>query len=172
MTMEHRGRARKGSSTKRLCIPARDFPSPSHSPRPAFNSKTSPILAPFSDKFPAFLPGSAQNIESDVTYSKQRTGEFLPGATTHTSVLRNLHNAPHIPPRCGHLNFAVRRSNFEHTSHTVCGYNVVDLRIAPATAGRPSLVRRRLELRHNVKLRHGGETEFGSYLARTISNLN
>jgi hypothetical protein len=35
----------------------------------------------FSD-FNAFLPGSAQNIESDVTYSKQRTGEFLPGATT------------------------------------------------------------------------------------------
>ena len=29
-----------------------------------------------------FLPGSAQNIENDVTYSKQRTGEFLPGATT------------------------------------------------------------------------------------------
>src|ERR1700722_16007550 len=28
------------------------------------------------------LPGSAQNIESDVTYSKQTIGEFLPGATT------------------------------------------------------------------------------------------
>jgi hypothetical protein len=35
----------------------------------------------FSD-FSSFLPGSAQNIENDVTYSKQRTGEFLPGATT------------------------------------------------------------------------------------------
>jgi hypothetical protein len=35
----------------------------------------------FSD-FSAFLPGSAKNIENDVTYSKQRTGEFLPGATT------------------------------------------------------------------------------------------
>ena len=30
----------------------------------------------------AFLPGSAQNVENDVTYSKQRTGNFLPGATT------------------------------------------------------------------------------------------
>ena len=30
----------------------------------------------------AFLPGSAQNVESDVTYSKQTLGKFLPGATT------------------------------------------------------------------------------------------
>ncbi len=30
----------------------------------------------------AFLPGSAQTVESDVTYSKQTTGDFLPGATT------------------------------------------------------------------------------------------
>jgi len=28
------------------------------------------------------LPGSAQNIENDVTYSKQTIGKFLPGATT------------------------------------------------------------------------------------------
>jgi hypothetical protein len=31
------------------------------------------------------LPGSAQNIENDVTYSKQTIGKFLPGATTHIS---------------------------------------------------------------------------------------
>jgi hypothetical protein len=30
----------------------------------------------------ALLPGSTQNIESDVTYSKQTTERFLPGATT------------------------------------------------------------------------------------------
>ena len=30
----------------------------------------------------AFLPGSAQKVACDVTYSKQSTGEFLPGATT------------------------------------------------------------------------------------------
>jgi hypothetical protein len=35
----------------------------------------------FSD-FSAFLPGSAQKVESDVTYSKQTTAPFLPGATT------------------------------------------------------------------------------------------
>ena len=35
----------------------------------------------FSD-FSAFLPGSAQNIENDVTSRKQTTGKFLPGATT------------------------------------------------------------------------------------------
>jgi hypothetical protein len=38
----------------------------------------------------AFLPGSAQNVENDVTYSKQRIGEFLPGATTHHSGSRTL----------------------------------------------------------------------------------
>jgi hypothetical protein len=30
----------------------------------------------------AFLPGSAQNVECDVTRTKQTIGEFLPGATT------------------------------------------------------------------------------------------
>jgi hypothetical protein len=30
----------------------------------------------------AFLPGSAQNVECDVTPTKQTVGEFLPGATT------------------------------------------------------------------------------------------
>jgi len=38
----------------------------------------------------ALLPGSAQNIESDVTYSKQRTRKFLPGATTRFRTLRFL----------------------------------------------------------------------------------
>jgi hypothetical protein len=32
--------------------------------------------------FTAFLPGSAQNVENDVTHSKQTTELFLPGATT------------------------------------------------------------------------------------------
>jgi|ERR1700733_14752106 len=33
-----------------------------------------------------FLPGSAQKVECDVTYSKQRTAEFLPGATTRLRI--------------------------------------------------------------------------------------
>jgi hypothetical protein len=145
MTMEHRGRASEGRSTKNRSIPARDFPSPTPNPspsprlRPAFNPKSSPILpnpsqscctssnrfwstnrsyrkqmikprltgSRFADKLfeirqvstqnlapeslrktprfsdsCAFLPGSAKKVENDVTYSKQRTGEFLPGATT------------------------------------------------------------------------------------------
>jgi len=46
----------------------------------------------FSD-FSPFLPGSAQNIENDVTYSKQTTGEFLPGApTTHSRLAEQLTN--------------------------------------------------------------------------------
>jgi hypothetical protein len=58
------------------------------------------------------------------------------------------------------LNFAPRRSKFEQTSQPVCSYNVIDLPSAP------SLFRRRLELRHN------GKPEFGSNLARKISNSN
>jgi hypothetical protein len=46
----------------------------------------------FSD-FSPFLRGSAQNIENDVTYSKQTTGEFLPGApTTHSRLAAQLTN--------------------------------------------------------------------------------
>ena len=149
MTTEHKRRAGEGSSTKSRSIPAQDFPSPTASPRPAFNPKFSSILpalshhvltisnrfwpknrsyrkqptkplltgsrfahklfeirqvfsqnfapenlrkAPrFSDSS-AFLPGSAQNIENDVTYSKQRTGEFLPGATTASRACRKSSN--------------------------------------------------------------------------------
>ena len=40
------------------------------------------ILAKASHCRIEFLPGSGQNIECDVTYSKQTTGRFLPGATT------------------------------------------------------------------------------------------
>jgi TonB family protein len=36
----------------------------------------------------SFLPGSAQNVECDVTYSKQTSGEFLPGAGTRQCVSR------------------------------------------------------------------------------------
>ena len=36
------------------------------------------------------LPGSAQNIENDVTYRKQTTEKFLPGATTHIRIFRLL----------------------------------------------------------------------------------
>src|ERR1700735_1793277 len=38
----------------------------------------------------SFLPGSAQNVECDVTHSKQTLGEFLPGATTPQCVSRTL----------------------------------------------------------------------------------
>jgi len=46
----------------------------------------------FSDSS-AFLPGSAQNIENDVTSRKQTTGKFLPGATTtHSRLVVQLTN--------------------------------------------------------------------------------
>jgi hypothetical protein len=40
---------------------------------------------------PPLLPGSAQNVECDVTYSKQTTGKFLPGATTTHGAFTNSH---------------------------------------------------------------------------------
>jgi len=45
------------------------------------------------------LPGSAQNIENDVTYSKQTIGEFLPGATTHISDVTLSQNSVTAAPR-------------------------------------------------------------------------
>jgi hypothetical protein len=40
------------------------------------------ISVAFQQCFLQFLPGFALRIENDVTYSKQRTAHFLPGATT------------------------------------------------------------------------------------------
>jgi len=40
------------------------------------------FLAKDSVRVIAFLPGSAQNVECNVTPTKQTVGEFLPGATT------------------------------------------------------------------------------------------
>ena len=48
------------------------------------------IRSGFYKGFLRFLPGSAQNIECDVTYSKQSIGKFLPGATTTCSVAQFL----------------------------------------------------------------------------------
>jgi hypothetical protein len=95
--------------------------------------------------FKAFLTETAQHSEFVVTSSKQTTGEFL----TETRIACR-----------HHLNSAPRRSNFKQVSQPVCGYNVIALPSAP------SLFRRRFELHHN------GKPEFGSNLARKISNSN
>jgi|ERR1700733_1765884 len=54
----------------------------SHPPTRHFSLNNRQIRSGFYKAFLPFLPGSAQNIENDVTYSKQSIGEFLPGATT------------------------------------------------------------------------------------------
>jgi hypothetical protein len=159
MTTEHKRRASEGSSTKSRSIPARrDLPSP----RPAFNSRSSPILPALShhvltisnrfwatnrsyrkqkikppltgsrfahklfeirqvstqnlapenlrktarsSESRAFLPGSAQNIENDVTYSQQTTGEFLPGSQPHPELV---------------VNHRISTANFRRESHGYC----------------------------------------------------
>jgi len=62
----------------------------SHHPTRHFFPNKRQIRSGFKKGFPPFLPGSAQNIESDVTYSKQSIGKFLPGATTTCSVAQFL----------------------------------------------------------------------------------
>ncbi len=51
------------------------------------NSQSSQVLSPIPPRIHKWsrplLPGSAQNVESDVTSTKQTTEDFLPGATTH-----------------------------------------------------------------------------------------
>ena len=147
------------------------------------------ILAPenlrktprFSDAS-ALLPGSVQNIENDVTYSKQRTGEFLPGATTtnphsgYWKLSRDPHfesrtpsrdaglNAPRqersLIPTGDYLKFALRGSKFDSTVQPICSHNVVNM---------PSALNSFQKL---LEMCDNGETEFESYLARTISDLN
>jgi hypothetical protein len=53
-----------------------------HDPTRNFSQNNRLIRSRFYELFAPFLPGSAQNVESDVTCSKQSTGKFLPGATT------------------------------------------------------------------------------------------
>ena len=66
----------KSSKTLRRASPKRPPISPplAAPPRPFLPKIPAPTIA--------FLPGSDQNIENDVTYRKQRTENFLPGATT------------------------------------------------------------------------------------------
>ncbi len=53
---------------------------------PAFSSKNLTSKSPLTDRQESrFLPGSAQNIECDVSSRKQSPGKFLPGATTTLS---------------------------------------------------------------------------------------
>jgi len=53
-----------------------------------FSPNNRQIWSGFGRVIPAFLPGSTQNIESEVTYSKQSRGKFLPGARTHFKIFR------------------------------------------------------------------------------------
>jgi len=53
-----------------------------------FHARPAPKIVPSAE----LLPGSAQNIENDVTSTKQTTEDFLPGATTTSSLSPN--NAP------------------------------------------------------------------------------
>ncbi len=87
----------------------------------AFSSKNLTSKSPLTDRqeclgrtkgsgeLPIFLPGSAQNVESDVTSRKQSPKKFLPGATTtpsrHTK-LRNFDTGkpPRIPSSRAKMN--------------------------------------------------------------------
>ena len=62
----------------------------SHHPTRHFSPNNRLIRSRFYQLVAPFLPGSAQNIENDVTYSKQRIRKFLPGATTACSVAQFL----------------------------------------------------------------------------------
>ena len=62
----------------------------SHHPTRHFSPNKQQIRSRFYQPVAPFLPGSAQNVENDVTYSKQSIGEFLPGATTTCCVAQFL----------------------------------------------------------------------------------
>jgi hypothetical protein len=65
------------------------FPKPSlASVMQTHRSSSLPISTPGERLPAAVLPGTAQYVECDVTHSKQRTGKFLPGATTERQRIR------------------------------------------------------------------------------------
>ena len=66
------------------------LPPISHHQTRHFSPNKRRIRSGFYKGFLPFLPGSAQNVENDVTYSKQSTEEFLPGATTTCNVAQFL----------------------------------------------------------------------------------
>ena len=68
---------------------------------PAFSSKNLTSKSLLTDRQESrFLPGSAQNVECDVSSRKQTPKEFLPGATTTPSRNTKLqHFRPRKPPR-------------------------------------------------------------------------
>src|SRR5277367_3970588 len=61
-----------------------------HHPSRNFSPSNHQVRSLFQRLFAPFLPGSEQNIECDVTYSKQSIGKFLTGATTTCSVAQFL----------------------------------------------------------------------------------
>jgi hypothetical protein len=61
-------------------------------PSEAVVGPTRDLLCFLFENFRAFLPGSAQKVECDVTHSKQTTGKFLPGATTASLAHRKSSN--------------------------------------------------------------------------------
>jgi hypothetical protein len=67
-------RSNRELSTNERCFSSRKT-NPHQSAFSALRSATGVPVLPF-------LPGSAPQAECDVTFSKQRTEEFLPGATT------------------------------------------------------------------------------------------
>jgi hypothetical protein len=109
----------------------RDFAAPSRSVR----DRTADLLrgprvtGRRTRPLPSFLPGSAQNVECDVTPTKQTTATFLPGATTAcfvegTSGKRTAQMAPadslenRLPPALGARLWTQSAAGYnEHTNH-------------------------------------------------------
>src|SRR6202046_2405768 len=94
----------------------------------------------------SFLPGSAQNVECDVTHSKQTLGEFLPGATTRQCRARISLAKPLSNRECKLLESSLihrkqtvaSRSNRELSTNLCCGNPRILIRNAPFLTGSAS----------------------------------
>ena len=83
---------------------------PRHAPQIALAAAAQPQFAAFLPGFPraffakgsvfsnTFLPGFALRVEIDVTYSKQSTGEFLPGSRIARCPSRTFQRVAHFCP--------------------------------------------------------------------------
>src|ERR1700735_3965921 len=123
---------------KNLASPLTDtVPSPLFPPPPAKNRDPNGRTTIPSPTTKLFLPGSAQNVECDVTHSKQMVGEFLPGARigqsrTRISIAKPLSNRE----------LRLLESSLTHRKQTVASRSNRELQTKPCCANPHIPIRR------------------------------
>jgi hypothetical protein len=114
-------------------------------------SSTTAMFAKNSLRQTAFLPGSAQNVEYDVTSRKQTVGKFLPGATTGPRGLR--HGRSLLQKKGDPISLLLSR-RFTRARCRISNRNWPKNRSHRKQTSRPRLTGTRIDIRHIEFLAH------------------